>query len=169
MSQPERELRYRVYPVPEGTRSVTVAWERFVNFADACERFPEDSCLYSFQRSDRTSLYVGKATGLRKRYAADSGALGALLNYSGALLFVAPIVPSLLLLTEHTIIFWDCTSHNKQGQRQRPFPHVTLLHQFNGVTSWWGSGNAREPGATYEGPLFSRPGEIRDAHTGIPK
>jgi hypothetical protein len=81
-------------------------------------------------------------------------------------LFAAGVDASLLTFVEHTILFWDRTHHNTRGLESRPHPHIPLLHQFNGVSSWWGSGHAVERGSTYVGPLFCSPGDWRDRHTG---
>jgi len=159
--------RYRWYDVPEGTQSLAIEWERFSSFGQAAARFRDGSCLYTLQTADRSSLYVGKANGLRRRYASASGALDAALGNSTALVFVAAVESSLLDFLEHTIIFWDCPQYNARGIHTRPWPHVPLLHQFDGVSSWWGSGPARETGGIYEGPLFCSPGQVRAADTGV--
>lgn len=167
MARSKKPLRERFYEVPPGTKHLVVVWERFRSFDEACARFPVDPCLYTFANPEsRASLYVGKATCLRRRYAAAFGALRALMSEAKALLFVACVEPSHLELVEHTIVFWDCTSYNKRLKYTRPWPEVSLLHRHNGVSSWWGSGNAVETGATYDGPLFCRPGDLRYRDTG---
>jgi hypothetical protein len=131
--------------------------------------FREKSCLYALARQDdRRALYVGQASGLGRRYSAALGALKALMSEARVLLFAAPFGPAHLDLVEHTIIFWDCTSYNTKGTKTRPWPPVPILHRFNNVSSWWGSGSALESGATYEGPLFCGPDEMRDRQTGAP-
>jgi hypothetical protein len=157
----------RAYEVSPGVKHFVVEWERFRNFEDACKPFGEKSCLYVLAtQKDRRALYVGKASGLARRYSAALGALKALMSEAQVLLFVAPCDPAHLDVVEHTIIFWDCTSYNKRGTKTRPWPHVPVLHRFNNVGSWWGSGSAVESGAIYEGPLFLRPGDFRDGQTG---
>lgn len=82
------------------------------------------------------------------------------------LLFVAPLDARLLDFTEHTIVFWDDTTHNTRGRRTLPMPYVPILHRFDSVGSWWGSGRPVESGKAYRGPMFCEPGELRDRHTG---
>jgi hypothetical protein len=162
--RPIRRSPYELSPVPE---SLVIEWERFSSFSDACKRFPTESCLYTLARpTDRTALYVGKASGLRRRYAAAFGALNALMSESAVLFFVAPVDGTQLEFAEHTIIFWDCPVHNTRGVHTRPTPDIPILHRFNGVGSWWGGGLTVERGTTYEGPMFCGPGTMRDRHTG---
>ena len=161
MARRDRTLRHTLYSAPEGVRSVVIQWERFSSFSEACARFPAAPCLYTLQSAERLSLYVGKATGLRKRYAAVRGVLEALHRRSDVLLFAAPVERSLLELVEHTIIFWDCPIDNARGIYTRPYPHVRLVHEYQGVCSAWGSG-----GEKYQGPQFCGPGAMRDEFSG---
>lgn len=156
--------RRHTYDLPTATTRVVVEWQQFSSFADACKRFKTESCLYTFARkSDRTALYVGKATGLRRRYGAALGALKALMQLAEVLLFVAPLDAKLLDFTEHTIVFWDDTTHNTRGRETLPLPYVPILHRFYPAGS--GSGLV-ESGGAYQGPAFCAPGEMRDRHTG---
>jgi hypothetical protein len=167
MTRRKRPLRERSYGPPPNTKHLVIEWERFRTFDEACARFVVEKCLYTFASGEhRRALYVGKATSLRRRYAAAFGALKALMSESGSLLFVAPVDSSYLRLAEHTIVFWDCTLYNERDLGTLPRPYVALLHRHNGVGSWWGSGSAVESGATYDGPLFCGPGSLRDKYTG---
>ncbi|HKY34853.1 MAG TPA: hypothetical protein VJN18_02835 [Polyangiaceae bacterium] len=93
--------------------------------------------------------------------------MGALLLNSDIRLFVAPVDASLLAFIEHTIVFWDCPPHNTRLKGTRPWPHIPLVHTFDGVSSWWGCGHAREVGKAYQGPQFCGPGTIREANIGL--
>lgn len=162
-------MKRRWYELPR-VGHLEINWELFGSFEEACKRHPTQSCLYTLsRREDRRCLYVGKATGLRRRYATAYGALKALMAESGVVLFVAAIEQKRLELLEHTLIFWEYPPYNKRGHHTRPAPHLRILHRFNGVSSWWGGGTPCEEGARYEGPLFCGPGDMRDAATGVLK
>ena len=157
---PSSEPRQRLYNVPNIPRSLVLDWYRFKGFDDALAGFPSESVLYTLQSAHldgRTSFYVGKATGLRRRYASARGALGALMSQSSTVLFVASVQEPLLKLVEHTIIFWDSPTYNARDKSTMPAPRVHLVHRFNGITEY--SAGSDIP---YEGPLFCRPGDLKD-------
>ena len=158
-SNPEPERRH--YGVPEGTLRAVLEWRRFRSMEEACSYAADDSCVYALQSESRESLYVGKTSSLKRRYSPAAGLVGALMSEAKVLLFVARVKPELLDLVEHTIIFWDAPPRNRRGLGMRPSPHLPLVHSFEGVSCWWGSGCDG-----YEGPRFCEPGALRDRYTG---
>jgi len=154
--------RRRFYELPIGTRHVLVEWRLFDSFRAARRQFWSTPCLYTFaDPSNRQGDYVGKtATGLGLRYPSEPE------RSRGALVFVAALEPPYLEFAEHMTIFYHCPPVNKRGRGTLPLPHIPILHRFEGVDSWWGCGTTRTIGRCYEGPLFLRPGNIREAGTG---
>ena len=154
--------RKRFYRLPPDTSTVLLEWQLFNSFRFARNEFWSTLCLYVFaDRNNRVADYVGKtATGLGPRYSA------APKTSEGALVFVAPLDLHYLDFVEHMTIFWGGPSLNQRGHGTLPHPYIPILHRFESVESWWGSGTSRKYGTVYDGPLFLRPGITREAWTG---
>ena len=149
--------RSRRHQLPQCPEHILVEWYRYALFRAARQHFKRTACLYAFvDPACNLPDYVGKTTtGLGKRYSRAPKAS------EGQLVFVAPLESPYLELVEHTLIFWDSPVFNRRGSDTLPLPHVPLLHRYDGVESWWGSGHPRTGKRDYEGPLFCRPGVRR--------